>query len=101
MNEPRWPVADIDPVRRLRIMAASIPGATYAEEVFARSVHEVWAVAGDLEAEFPMLLGDVRTMRIARADGERLEVVAVGRHAADDLAQRLAAAHLGRLLAIS
>ncbi|MEV0662709.1 hypothetical protein ACIBI3_22335 [Actinomadura luteofluorescens] len=79
MNEPRWPVADLDPVRRLRIMAASIPGAAYAEKVLARSVHEVWAVAGDLEAEFPMLLADVRTMRIAHADGEHLEAIAVGR----------------------
>ncbi|MEV4000887.1 hypothetical protein [Actinomadura sp. NPDC049753] len=79
MNEPSWPVADLDPVRRLRVMAASIPGAAYAEEVLARSLHEVWAVAGDLETEFPMLLGDVRTMRIAHADGEHLEAIAVGR----------------------
>ncbi|WP_149260774.1 hypothetical protein [Actinomadura sp. K4S16] len=79
MTEPRWPVADLDPVRHLRVMAASIRGAAYAELVLARSVNEVWAVAGDLETEFPMLLGDVRAMSIAHADGEHLEAVAVGR----------------------
>ncbi|MBB6400288.1 hypothetical protein BKA00_007202 [Actinomadura coerulea] len=72
-------MADLDTVRHLRVMAASLPGATYAEKVLARSLEEVWAVAGDLETGFPMLLGDVRTMRIAHADGERLEVIAVGR----------------------
>ncbi|MEU8122647.1 hypothetical protein AB0C21_28390 [Spirillospora sp. NPDC049024] len=79
MTEPRWPVAELDPVRHLRVMAASIPGAAYAELVLARSVNEVWAVAGDLETEFPMLLGDVRAMSIAHADGEHLEAIAVGR----------------------
>ncbi|MGC4954336.1 hypothetical protein ACLQ2P_14075 [Actinomadura citrea] len=79
MNEPRWPAADLDPVRRLRIMAGSIPGAAYAEEVLAHSMDEVWAVAGDLETELPMLLADIRTMRIAHAEGEHLEAIAVGR----------------------
>ncbi|WP_433473192.1 hypothetical protein ACQPZP_30675 [Spirillospora sp. CA-142024] len=79
MNQPDWPVTGLDPVRRLRIMAASIPGASYAEQTLANTLAEVWAVASDLEAEFPMLLTDVRTMRITRSDGENLEAVAIGR----------------------
>ncbi|TDD81633.1 hypothetical protein E1293_18335, partial [Actinomadura darangshiensis] len=72
-------MADLDPVRRLRIMAESIPGATYAEQVFDNTFSEVWAIASDLETELPMLLTDVRTMRITRSDGEHLEAKAIGR----------------------
>lgn len=79
MNQPDWPVAALDPVRRLRIMAASIPGASYAEQVFAHALGDLWAVAADLETEFPMLLTDVRTLRIVHSDGEHLEAIAVGR----------------------
>lgn len=74
-----WPVAELDPVRRLRVMAATVPGAVYAEDLIDRPFDEVWAVAADLENEFPHLLGDVRTMRIVRRDGERLEALARGR----------------------
>jgi hypothetical protein len=38
----------------------------------------VWAVAADLEHELPRYLTDVRSMRITRADGERLEARARG-----------------------
>ncbi|NYH93288.1 hypothetical protein [Actinopolymorpha rutila] len=79
MTDTIWPEADLDPVRRLRVMAAVIPGAVYAEDVLPLSFDEVWAVAADLENEFPRLLTDVRTMRITRADGERLEALARGR----------------------
>jgi hypothetical protein len=74
-----WPVADLDPVRRLRVMAAVIPGAVHSEGFLDWGFDEVWSVAADLEQEFPRLLGDVRTMRITKVDGERLEALARGR----------------------
>jgi hypothetical protein len=79
MTDTIWPEADLDSVRRLRIMAATVPGAVYAEDVLDLAFDEVWAVAADLEHEFPHLLTDVRTMRLTRADGDRFEALARGR----------------------
>ncbi|MEU0569112.1 hypothetical protein ABZ297_27560 [Nonomuraea sp. NPDC005983] len=68
-----WPVAELDNVARLRILAAAQPSALFAEEVVDAPFDAVWAVAADLERELPVLLPDVRSMRITAADGERLE----------------------------
>lgn len=80
MTDTIWPEAGLDSVRRLRVMAATVPGAVYAEDVLAVPFDEVWAVAADLENEFPHLLTDVRAMRVTRADGDRLEARARGRY---------------------
>ncbi|HEY4460178.1 MAG TPA: hypothetical protein VGN81_38070 [Pseudonocardiaceae bacterium] len=78
MND-NWPVADLDPVRRLRVLAATVPGgAIVAEEVLDAPFDRVWAVAADLEHEFPRLVRNVRSMRIVSADGERLVAEAAG-----------------------
>lgn len=78
MNQD-WPVADLDPVRRLRVLAATVPGgAVFAEGVLDAPFDTVWAVAADLEHELPMLLRNVRSMRITEADGERLVAEAAG-----------------------
>lgn len=70
-----WPVTVLDPVRRLRVMAAAIPGAVYSEDVMDASFAEVWAVASDLRNELPHLLSDVRSVRVTRLEGERLEAL--------------------------
>lgn len=67
-----WPVADLDPVRRLRVLAAALPGAFLAESVLDAPFDRVWAVAADLEHELPLLLRTVRSLRIVQADGENL-----------------------------
>ncbi|KAA2251446.1 hypothetical protein F0L68_37175 [Solihabitans fulvus] len=69
---PNWPVADLDPVRRLAVLAEAIPGAVFAEDVLDAPFDQVWAVAGDLENALPALLTDVRSMRFVEHDGERL-----------------------------
>jgi hypothetical protein len=74
-----WPVAELDPVRRLRVLAAANPGAMFGETVIAAEFDRVWAVAADLEAELPRLIHDVRSARVTTRDGERLELRAVGR----------------------
>ncbi|NUW31529.1 hypothetical protein HTZ77_08835 [Nonomuraea sp. SMC257] len=66
-----WPVADLDPVRRLRALAAAIPGAYVAERVIPAPFATVWAVAGDLEKEFGTFEPDMRRLVVesARPDG--------------------------------
>jgi hypothetical protein len=73
-----WPVAELDAIRRLHVLAAAVPGAVVAETMLDASFERVWAVAADLENELPQYLRDVRSLRITRADGERLEAYARG-----------------------
>lgn len=73
-----WPVADLDPVRRLRVMAAANPGAMFGETVIDADVERVWTVASDLEVELPRLIHDIRSARVTARDGDHLELLAVG-----------------------
>lgn len=74
-----WPAADLDPVRRLRVLAASVRFPVFLEEiVLPATVDQVWSVAGDLEHELPRCLATVRSVRITRSEGERLELFATG-----------------------
>jgi hypothetical protein len=74
-----WPVADLDPVRRLRVLAASVRFPVFAGEVVLPApVEQVWAIASDLERELPRCLTTVRSARITQAEGERLELFVVG-----------------------
>ena len=73
-----WPVADLDAIRRLRALAAAVPGAFVAETTLDAPFDQVWAVAADLEHELPAYLPDVRTFTITARDGERLQADARG-----------------------
>ncbi len=81
MNEPRnisWPVAELDSVRRLHVMAAAIPTAVVVETVIPAPFDAVWAVASDLEHEAPRLGWWVQSLRITHANGDRLEALIHG-----------------------
>jgi len=73
-----WPVAELDAVRRLRVLA-SASGGLYAEGVIRAPFDRVWAVVGDLEGELPHYLPDVRRLGITATTGDRLEAYARGR----------------------
>lgn len=53
-------------------------GTVIAETVLDAPFDQVWEVAADLERELPAYLPDVRSWRITRRDGERLEALARG-----------------------
>ncbi|TWF90475.1 hypothetical protein FHX73_13522 [Kitasatospora viridis] len=73
-------VAELDPIRRLRVLAATLPGAYRHREVLLPApVDRVWAVAADLEGELPHLLPTVRSFRYTSGEGERRTALAVGR----------------------
>ncbi|GAA2747434.1 MULTISPECIES: SRPBCC family protein [Kitasatospora] len=69
-----WPVADFDPVRRLAVLAATVPGAALHQAVVDAPFDRVWAVAADLEGALPHWLPDIRTVRPS-ADGTEALVV--------------------------
>ena len=74
-----WPAADLDPVRRLRVLAAAISFPVYvAERVIPAPFEQVWARVSDLEHELPQHITTIRSARITRAEGDRLELVATG-----------------------
>lgn len=76
MNETtdvRWPVAELDPVRCLHVLAVAA-GAVVVERVIPAPVEAVWTVASDLEREVPRLGWYVSSLHIVRADGDRLEL---------------------------
>ncbi|MFJ9693744.1 hypothetical protein [Kitasatospora sp. NPDC101183] len=54
------------------MLAAGVRGARVTEGVVDAPFARVWAVMGDLEGEFGRFQHDMSTVRIVRADGERL-----------------------------
>jgi hypothetical protein len=69
-----WPVAEFDPVRQLRVIAAATPGASLHETIVAAPFETVWSVAADLERELQRwLFRDIRSVTVAStSDPERL-----------------------------
>jgi len=70
-----WPVADLDPVRRMRILVAALPHAAFRERVLDAPFDDVWGVASDLERATPLWKKDVTGLTVLRRDGEHLDVV--------------------------
>ena len=68
-----WPVAKLDSVRRLRSLAAGTPGAVVVERIIPAPFEAVWEIASDLENEVPRSEWHVRSLRITRREGDRLE----------------------------
>ncbi|MEY2477960.1 MAG: hypothetical protein QOG87_3275 [Actinomycetota bacterium] len=71
-----WPVATLDPVQRLRVMAAALPGTGLVERVLDAPYDDVTAMWDDLETSVPDLDPIVRSVRILRRDGDRLRIEA-------------------------
>lgn len=69
---PPWPVADLDPVRRIHALAAAMPGAVVEERVIPVPFETLWAAVSDLERAVPYSEWHVRSLRITHADGDRL-----------------------------
>ncbi|MFI7007048.1 hypothetical protein [Streptomyces sp. NPDC050145] len=88
MSGGGWPTAELDPVRRLKVIAAASGRPVYAERRFAFPVERVWAVASDLENELPLLVSGLRSFAVAPA-GEG------GRAAAGDRFEGRAVSALG------
>ena len=71
------PVAELDAVRRLRVLAGAL-GATYVEETVPVPYGRIWAVAADLEETLPRVLPDIRSFRVVERDGDRFRARARG-----------------------
>jgi hypothetical protein len=75
-----WPVAELDPVRHLHVMAAAVRGARVTERVLDAPLADVWAILTDFADGFAAVQPDMRRVRLARRDGEQVSIAAVSRH---------------------
>ena len=78
MNQD-WPVTELDPVRRMRVLAAATPGVAYAEKLIPAPFSAVWDAASDLEHQLPRMITDLRSFEITSARAERITARARGR----------------------
>ena len=69
-----WPVAELDPVQRLRVLAAGLPHVAIHEAVIDAPVERVWEFWGDLERSTPLIELGVAEVRIVGRDGDRLDL---------------------------
>jgi len=74
-----WPVAELDSIRRLRVMAATLPGVVLSELVVPASFDRVWATAADLETVLPVMIRDFRRVSVSEVDKERYRMNVRGR----------------------
>jgi hypothetical protein len=67
--------ADIDPVDRLTILAAALPGATVRQRQIAAPFDAVWRVIADLEHAIPRYEPGVAQVRVIEQHGQFLRVL--------------------------
>jgi hypothetical protein len=67
-----WPQVSLGPVQRMRVLAASIPGAVLRERLMEVPFDAVWGVAADLESSLARYEPLVSRARIAWRHGDRL-----------------------------
>lgn len=75
MSAP-WPVADLDPVRQLRVLSAALPGTGLVERVIDAPYERVWPLIEDMESTVPGFDPMVASLRIVERDRDHLVVVA-------------------------
>jgi hypothetical protein len=79
-HQSSWPVAELDPIRRLRVLTESVPQLTMTERMIPLEFDGLWQVASDLERTFPDLGGGyVTSLHVTERDGERLVADVRGR----------------------
>jgi hypothetical protein len=67
--------AGIDPVDRLTVLAAALPGAAVRQRRIAAPFDAVWRVIADLEQSSPRYEPGVARMRVTERHGQRLHLL--------------------------
>jgi hypothetical protein len=64
----------LDPIARLRVIAAGLPDAVFAETIVDAPYASVWGIASDLEHGVPQFEPAVQAVEILKRRGERLQI---------------------------
>jgi hypothetical protein len=71
-----WPVASLDPVARLRALAAGLPGVSLEERQLASPLPQVWDFISDLERSIPSFDRSVASIRVLERNDTHLRIQA-------------------------
>ena len=69
---PVWPSVELDPVARLRALAASLPWVSFEEAVIEAPFARVWSYIANMERGVPQFERNVRRLEILARDGDEL-----------------------------
>lgn len=69
-----WPIAELDPIQKMRALVAGLPYVASDEALFDVSFDEFWSFIEDLESNTPRIEGLVSRLRILERDGDRLRL---------------------------
>jgi hypothetical protein len=72
------PVAHLDRIARLHVLAAGLPGVVVRERTIDAPFGDVWDFVSDLERAVPQFDRDVAKLRVLNRDGDRLRIRATG-----------------------
>jgi hypothetical protein len=72
VSAAEWPLVELDPVARLRALAASMPWASFGECVIEAPFARVWSYIEDMERGVPQFERNVKRIEILAREGERL-----------------------------
>jgi hypothetical protein len=75
ISREAWPTATLDGVRRLRVLAAVLPGVHLEEREVELPFERVWRVLTDLERNVPRFDRNVASLRVTQRNASRLRVV--------------------------
>ncbi len=71
-----WPTAILDPVAKMRALAAGLPNAAIGETVFDVPFDRLWPFIEDLENNIPRFEGAVNRLRILDRRGDQIRLEA-------------------------
>jgi hypothetical protein len=74
-----WPTAELDPVRRLRVLAAGVRGAHVTEQLIPAPLPVVWAALTDFEGDFTRVVTDMHRVTIENRDLRSVTLLAQSR----------------------
>ncbi|MEU9372758.1 hypothetical protein AB0D94_03125 [Streptomyces sp. NPDC048255] len=72
-----WPAVELDPLRRLKVIASASKYPSFGERLFDVPIERLWAVATDLEKELPHIVPGLRSFTITGTEKDRLTGQAV------------------------
>ena len=67
-----WPVAHLDNIARLQVLAAGLAGAAFYEQVLPYDFDRVWGFFSDMERSLPAFDQAVAEFRVLSREGTRL-----------------------------
>lgn len=75
-----WPLAELDTIQRLHIMAAAVPGAAVTERIIDAPLERVWAELADFPGGFTQVQPDMHAVRVVQRAADKVTLHAVSRY---------------------